>query len=104
MAAQSIGGLVSKRLASGLVTLFLVSVLVFVGTEILPGDVAQAVLGQQATPEAIQAIRDELAAKGHDIVKPKKPVGGSQAIWIDPETGIRTGGSDPRKDGCAIGY
>ena len=51
-----------------------------------------------------QAIRDELAAKGHDIVKPKKPVGGSQAIWIDPETGIRTGGSDPRKDGCAIGY
>ena len=51
-----------------------------------------------------QAIRDDLAARGHNIVKPEKPVGGSQAIWIDPDTGIRTGGSDPRKDGCAIGY
>lgn len=69
MAAQSIGGLVSKRLASGLVTLFLVSVLVFVGTEILPGDVAQAVLGQQATPEAIQAIRDELGLERPAVVR-----------------------------------
>ncbi len=34
--------------------------MVFAGTEILPGDVAEAVLGQQATPEAVQAIRDEL--------------------------------------------
>ena len=51
-----------------------------------------------------EAIRAELAAKGHRIVKPKKPVGGSQAIWIDAKTGVRTGGSDPRKDGCAIGY
>ena len=51
-----------------------------------------------------KAIRDQLSAMGHQVVKPAKPVGGSQAIWIDPETGIRTGGSDPRKDGCAIGY
>jgi len=57
---QTISGLVLKRLASGLVTLLVVSILVFVGTEILPGDVAQAVLGQQATPEAVQAIRDQL--------------------------------------------
>ena len=34
--------------------------MVFAGTEILPGDVAQAILGQQATPETVQAIRDEL--------------------------------------------
>ncbi|MEM7508651.1 MAG: gamma-glutamyltransferase [Pseudomonadota bacterium] len=51
-----------------------------------------------------EAIRNELAALGHRIGPAAKPVGGSQAIWIDPETGIRTGGSDPRKDGCAIGY
>ncbi|MEM9097613.1 MAG: gamma-glutamyltransferase [Pseudomonadota bacterium] len=51
-----------------------------------------------------EAIRSELAAKGHNIVAPKKPIGGSQAIWIDPETGVLTGGSEPRKDGCAIGY
>ncbi len=51
-----------------------------------------------------QDIRDALAARGHRIVKPGKPVGGSQAIWIDWEEGVLTGGSDPRKDGCAIGY
>ena len=60
MTHRSISGLVLKRLASGLVTLFIVSLLVFAGTEILPGDVAEAVLGQQATPEAVQAIRDRL--------------------------------------------
>ncbi len=60
MAGGSIGALVLNRLASGLVTLFIVSILVFVGTEILPGDVAQAILGQQATPEAVQTLRDQL--------------------------------------------
>ena len=56
-------GMVLKRLASGLVTLLVVSVMVFVGTEILPGDVAQAILGQQATPEAVQALRAQAAEK-----------------------------------------
>lgn len=51
-----------------------------------------------------QAIRRELAGRGHTIVAPDKPVGGSQAIRIDHDTGLLTGGSDPRKDGCAIGY
>ncbi|MGB3176887.1 MAG: ABC transporter permease [Albidovulum sp.] len=60
MWSSGLTGLILGRLFSGLVTLFIVSVLVFAGTEILPGDVAQAVLGQQATPEAVQAIRDKL--------------------------------------------
>jgi peptide/nickel transport system permease protein len=43
-----------------LLTLFAVSVLIFVCTEILPGDVASAVLGQGATPEALVIFRKEL--------------------------------------------
>lgn len=56
---------------------------------------------ETAVPAEIQS---ELAQKGHKIVSPQRPVGGSQAIWIDWEQGVLTGGSDPRKDGCAIGY
>lgn len=49
-------------------------------------------------------VVEALKAKGHNPVAPPKPIGGSQAIWIDWEQGVLTGGSDPRKDGCAIGY
>lgn len=49
-----------RRLLLGLLTLFAISVLVFVGTEILPGDVAQAVLGQSATAETTAALRERL--------------------------------------------
>ena len=52
--------LVLRRLAIGMVTVFVVSVLVFAGTEILPGDVAQAILGQGATPELVANIRIRL--------------------------------------------
>jgi len=49
-------------------------------------------------------VVDGLKKLGHEPFKPAKPIGGSQAIWIDWERGILTGGSEPRKDGCAIGY
>jgi gamma-glutamyltranspeptidase/glutathione hydrolase len=49
-------------------------------------------------------IRAGLTGRGHRVTAPKKPIGGSQAIWIDWDEGVLTGGSDPRKDGCAIGY
>jgi peptide/nickel transport system permease protein len=52
--------LIAQRLALGALTLFVVSVLIFAGTQLLPGDVAQAVLGQSATPEAVAAIRKDL--------------------------------------------
>jgi peptide/nickel transport system permease protein len=45
---------------AGLVLLFLVSVLIFAATEILPGDAAQAILGRTATPTAVAALRREL--------------------------------------------
>ena len=60
MATTSVTGLVLKRLASGLVTLFLVTLMVFGGTELLPGDVAEAILGQQATAETVAALREKL--------------------------------------------
>ena len=52
--------LVSQRLALGLLLLLAASVLIFVGTQILPGDVAQSILGQSATPEALANLRREL--------------------------------------------
>jgi peptide/nickel transport system permease protein len=52
--------LIIQRLGLGLLTLFAVSLLVFAGTELLPGDVATAMLGQSATPEAVAAIRKSL--------------------------------------------
>jgi len=51
-----------------------------------------------------EAVHKELSDLGHDVVVRDTPVGGAQAIWIDPETGVLQGASDPRKDGCAIGY
>lgn len=52
--------LVVQRLALGLLLLLAVSVLIFVGTQILPGDVAQSILGQSATPETLANLREQL--------------------------------------------
>ena len=49
-----------RRTALGVATLFVVSVLIFVGTSILPGDVANIILGQMATPESLAALRTKL--------------------------------------------
>ena len=61
--------LILQRAALGLLTIFLVSVLIFVGTEILPGDVATAVLGQSATPDAVEAMRRSLGLHDPALVR-----------------------------------
>ena len=48
-------------------------------------------------------VRAELAAMGHDVHVPDTPIGGAQAIVIGADGGL-TGASDPRKDGCALGF
>ncbi len=49
-------------------------------------------------------LRAALAAKGHKVEDLRKPHGGGQAIRIDHRNGVLIGGSDARKDGCALGY
>ena len=49
------------------------------------------------------AVRQELADLGHRVSIPDTAIGGAQAITIHPD-GVLEGASDPRKDGCAIGY
>ena len=55
-----IADIIIRRLGLGLVTLFFVSVLIFISVNSLPGDFAQEILGQGATPEAVAAIRAEI--------------------------------------------
>ena len=50
------------------------------------------------------SIFTDLTNRGHQIEKLGKPLGGSQCIWINHENGVLIGGSEPRKDGCAMGY
>ena len=50
------------------------------------------------------AIVEGLKKLGHQTTSLVAPLGGGQAIWIDWDKGTLTGGSDPRKDGCALGY
>ncbi len=52
--------LVAQRIALGLLLLLAISVVIFVGTQLLPGDVAQAILGQSATPQALENLRRDL--------------------------------------------
>ncbi|MCF5141784.1 ABC transporter permease [Pseudomonas edaphica] len=52
--------LVLQRLALGVLSLFAVSVIIFLAVGLLPGDIAQAMLGQSATPETIAAFRAQL--------------------------------------------
>ncbi|MGE3148419.1 MAG: gamma-glutamyltransferase [Pseudorhodoplanes sp.] len=51
-----------------------------------------------------QQVGEQLIARGYKLQSPKWPIGGAQAIQIDWERGVLIGGSDHRKDGCALGF
>ncbi len=74
-------------------------------------DAQSALDGARSFPDAGElqverGYRDEvhqaLADKGHKVVVPDTPLGGGQAIVM--ENDVLIGASDPRKDGCALGY
>jgi len=50
-----------------------------------------------------EKVRQNLMDLGHDVVIPDGPIGGAQSILIH-DNGVLEGASDPRKDGCALGY
>jgi len=52
--------IIMKRLGLGLLTLLVISIIIFGAVELLPGDIAQAVLGQGATEENVAAMREQL--------------------------------------------
>jgi peptide/nickel transport system permease protein len=52
--------MIAQRLGLGLITLLVVSLIIFLGVELLPGDLAEAILGQAATEETVAAFRREL--------------------------------------------
>jgi len=49
-------------------------------------------------------IAEALRRRGHSVVPSGRPLGGGQMIMIDHQRGVLSGGSDPRKDGLALGY
>ncbi len=69
--------LVAKRLGFGLLTLLVVTIIISGAIELLPGDVAQEVLGQGATPEALAAFRAELGLDRSVFVRYFEWLGGA---------------------------
>jgi peptide/nickel transport system permease protein len=61
--------LIAQRIALGILLLLAISVLIFAGTQILPGDVAQAILGQSATPESLANLREQLGLNAPAYVR-----------------------------------
>ena len=87
-----------RRTVVGIATLLVVSILIFVGTSVLPGDVAQIILGQMATPESLAALREKLGLNQPDYVR--------YFLWlgnlITGDLGVSKAGSGAGTVGTAI--
>ena len=90
--------LILRRIGLGILTLWLVSLVVFAAVIALPGDAATAILGKEATPDRVAALRDQLHLnesvvsqytqwlKGiltfNHLLKPHAPLG--PMVWSHP--------------------
>ena len=61
--------IILQRLALGVITLLIVSIVIFTAVNLLPGDFAQSILGQGATPEAVKSIREDLGLDQGPVVR-----------------------------------
>ncbi len=68
--------LIAQRVALGILLLLAVSVLIFAGTQILPGDVAQSILGQSATPQSLERLREQLGLNDPAYIRYLRWLGG----------------------------
>jgi len=67
---------VLQRLGLGLLTLFIVSIVIFSALEMLPGGFAEAILGQSATPETVAAFNKEIGLDRPAVVRYVEWIGG----------------------------
>jgi peptide/nickel transport system permease protein len=68
--------LIAQRVALGILLLLAISIVIFAGTQILPGDVAQSILGQSATPQALERLREQLGLNDPAYVRYLRWLGG----------------------------
>ena len=87
--ANVVLGYIAQRVAIGIATLAIVSVVVFLLTQALPGDIARQVLGQNATPEQLQALREQLGLERPLIVQYFSWLGG--ILTLDLGTALSSG-------------
>jgi peptide/nickel transport system permease protein len=102
-----------RRVLSGLVTLLVVSILIFIATNVLPGNVAAVVLGHNATPERLHTLEHELHLDRSIVVRYGSWLGGavhgdfgSSAVALaesDPRSSIGSSLSDPLLDSLLLG-
>jgi len=71
-----ITSLILARLGIAVITLIIVSFIVFAATEMLPGDVAQILLGQAATPEAVAGLREAMGLNDPSLLRFVRWLGG----------------------------
>jgi peptide/nickel transport system permease protein len=80
-----------RRIALGVLTLFVVSLIVFAATQALPGDPAKAILGRDATPEKVAALKAELGLEGSLVKQYASWLGG----LVQLDLGVSVGSGEP---------